>query len=488
MAFPEGFLWGGAIAANQSEGAWNVGGKGLSVADVATYKPDADIKDYKAHVGISLEAIEKAKQEPDSPYDPKRRGIDFYHRYKEDIALFAEMGFKVLRVSIAWSRIFPNGDETEPNEEGLKFYEKLFEELEKNNIEPLVTLSHYEMPLSLATRFNGWTDRRVMDCFVRFSTVCFERFKKYVKLWLTFNEVDSIIRHPFTTAGIIPELSEEKGILQCCYQALHHQFMASAIAVKRCHEIIPGSRIGCMLTKLTTYPRTCTPEDVLVTLKKNLDNYFYADVMVWGEYPQMIRKYFEKNGIEIIMHSGDEEVLKHGCVDFVSFSYYMTMTESVDENAERTPGNTVLGVKNPYLESSEWGWQIDPVGLRISLLELYDRYRKPLFIVENGIGNRDILEADKTIHDPYRIEYFRKHFMEMEKAIDDGVELMGYTSWAPIDIISASTNQISKRYGFIYVDADDMGNGSYDRYRKDSFYWYKKVIETNGKSLENEKL
>lgn len=484
MSFPKGFLWGGAVAANQVEGAWNVDGKGWSVADVATYKPDTDVKNYKAHVEISSEAIKKAMDDPDDTYYPKRRGIDFYHRYKEDLQLFAEMGFKVFRLSIAWSRIFPTGEETEPNEAGLVFYEDMLREMKRLGIEPLITLSHYEMPLALSLKYNGWTDRRVIDCFVRFSRVCFERFGKYTKLWLNFNEVDSIIRHPFTTAGIIPDLCGEKGETACCYQALHHQFVAAGIVSKLCHEIVPGGRMGCMLTKLMTYPRTCKPEDVAATQKKNLDNMFYSDVMVFGEYPVMILRDLERRGIEIQMEPGDLHIIKNGTVDFISFSYYMSMTESVDPNAERTPGNTVLGVKNPYLPTSDWGWQVDPVGLRISLIELYDRYKKPLFVVENGIGAKDTLEEDGSVHDDYRIEYFRRHFMEMEKAIDDGVELMGYTSWAPIDLISASTNQMSKRYGFIYVDQDDMGRGTLSRSRKDSFYWYKKVIATNGEDMD----
>lgn len=304
-----------------------------------------------------------------------------------------------------------------------------------------------------------------------------------MKYWLNFNEVDSIIRHSFITAGIIPELCGEKGEIPCCYQALHHQFVAAGIVTKLCHKMVPNGQMGCMLTKLMTYPRTCAPEDVAATQKKNLENMFYSDVMVFGEYPRMILRDLEKRKIEIQMEPEDLEIIKEGTVDFVSFSYYMSMTESVDPNAERTPGNTVLGVKNPYLSSSEWGWQVDPVGLRISLIELYDRYKKPLFIVENGIGSRDTVEEDGSIHDPYRIDYFRQHFLEMEKAIDDGVELMGYTSWAPIDLISASTSQMSKRYGFIYVDQDDLGNGSLKRSKKDSFYWYQKVIQTNGAEI-----
>ena len=483
MSFPEGFLWGGAVAANQVEGGWKEGGKGLSVADIATYKPNVDVKNYAAHTSVSLADIEKAVEDTNTTFYPKRRGIDAYHRYKEDLALFAELGFKTLRISIAWSRIFPQGDESEPNEAGLQFYDDVFKTMKQLGIEPLVTLSHYEMPLHLAIKYNGWVDRKVISYFNRFTKTCFTRYKDIVKYWLNFNEIDSIIRHPFTTAGIIPELCGETEELSCCYQALHHQFVAAAIAAKQMRKIIPDAKMGCMLTKLMTYPRTCAPEDVAVTQKKNLDNMFYSDVMVFGAYPRLTLKALEAKHIHINMEEEDINILKEGTVDFVSFSYYMSLTDSVDPKAERTPGNTVLGVKNPYLPSSDWGWQIDPVGLRISLIELYDRYRKPLFIVENGIGAQDILEEDGSVHDPYRIEYFKNHFKEMEKAIDEGVELMGYTSWAPIDLISASTNQMSKRYGFIYVDQDDMGNGTLNRIRKDSFYWYQNVIKTNGREL-----
>lgn len=484
MSFPKGFFWGGAIAANQVEGAWNLDGKGPSVADVSSYKPNVDVKNYAAHMAISDEVIQEAMADPDTTYYPKRRGIDFYHRWKEDLALFAEMGFTMLRVSIAWSRIYPTGEETSPNEKGLQFYEDLFTEMRRLGIEPLVTLSHYEMPLALATKYNGWADRRVVECFTRYCHDCFVRYKDLVKYWLTFNEVDSIIRHPFITAGIIPSRVPDGKLLETCYQGLHHQLVASAIVTKDCHEIIPGSQVGCMLTKLTTYARTCAPADELATQAKNLENLFYADVQVRGEYPRLILKMFERKGFHIVTEPGDAEILKTGCVDFVSFSYYMSMTESVDPKAERTPGNTVLGVKNPYLSSSDWGWQIDPMGLRYSLIELYDRYHLPLMVVENGMGAKDTVEADGSIHDPYRIDYFRQHIREMGEAIDEGVELVAYTSWAPIDLVSASTSQMSKRYGFIYVDADDLGQGTYDRSCKDSFYWYKKVIASNGADLD----
>lgn len=483
LKFPENFLWGGAVAANQIEGAWNIGGKGLSVADMATYKPNIDNKDYSAHMTITSESIAEAMADETDTHFPKRRGIDFYHHYKEDLALFAEMGFKTLRLSIAWTRIFPTGEEIEPNEEGIKFYESVFKEMKRLNIEPIVTLSHYEMPLALSIKYNGWIDRRVVDDFTRFSDVCIERFGKYVKYWLTFNEIDSIFRHPFTTAGIISDKIKED-LEQNIYQALHHQFIASAIVTKLAHEKIPDSQVGCMLTKLMTYPLTCSPIDVELTLKKNLENNFYADVQVKGEYPKMILKDITNRGITIKFEEHDAQILKENTVDFISFSYYMSMAESADINAERTPGNTVLGVKNPYLPSTDWGWQIDPKGLKISLIELYDRYNLPLMIVENGMGAVDVFE-DGVIHDEYRIAYFKEHFKQMKEAIDEGVDLIAYTSWGPIDLVSAGTSQMSKRYGFIYVDIDDVGKGTYERYKKDSFYWYQKIIETNGEALFN---
>lgn len=482
--FPKDFLWGGAMAANQVEGAWNIDGKGLSVADMATYKSNLKLDDYEGHVAISSAFIDKAKDDPTDKCYPKRRGIDFYHHYKEDLALFAEMGFKVLRVSIAWSRIFPTGEETEPNEKGLQFYENVFTEMKYLGIEPIVTLSHYEMPLELSIKYNGWAERKVVDDFVRFSNVCFHRYKDLVKYWLTFNEIDSIHRHPFTTAGIIPDRCPEGKEEEIVYQALHHQFVASALVTADCHRIIPESQVGCMLTKLTTYPHTCDPKDVEITLKKNLHNYFFADVQVFGEYPVMIEKMLERKHIHIDMEANDRAVLKENTVDFVSFSYYMSLTESAQEGMEKAAGNTIMGVKNPYLPATDWGWQIDPVGLKISLIELYDRYKKPLIIVENGMGAYDQVESDGSIHDPYRINYFREHFKQMKEAVEEGVELFGYTSWGCIDLISAGTSQMSKRYGFIYVDQDDEGNGTLERKKKDSFYWYKKVIESNGEDLD----
>ena len=484
MAFQEGFLWGGAVAANQLEGAFNEGGKGWSVADIATYKPNVDVKEYEKHVSVSLDRIKNAMKDSDNTYYPKRRGIDFYHHYKEDIALFAEMGFKALRISIAWTRIFPTGEENEPNQEGIKYYENIFKELKKYDIEAIVTLSHYEMPLHLSVKYNGWVERKLIGYFVKFAKVCFESFGEYAKYWLTFNEIDSVGRHPFTTAGIIPDKCGEGKLDEAVYQALHHQYVAAALATKECRRIVKDCRMGCMLTKLTTYPNTCNPEDVLLSLNSNLGNHVHADIQIFGEYPRLYKALLKNNGIHIQMEENDEQILKENTADYLSFSYYMSRTESADTTKEKAAGNTIMGVKNPYLPSTEWGWQIDPVGLRISLIELYDRYRVPLMIVENGMGAKDVVCEDGSIHDSYRIDYFREHIREMKKAVDMGVDLLGYTSWAPIDCISVSTSQMSKRYGFIYVDQDDEGNGTLKRSKKDSFFWYKDVISTNGENID----
>lgn len=486
--YPKDFLWGGAIAANQAEGAWNVDGKGMSVADVARFKPSISVEDYKSQWHVSLEDIATAKETDDVVYYPKRRGIDFFHRYKEDIALFGEMGFKVLRVSIAWTRIFPNGNEAEPNQKGLDYYRDLLETLRAHNIEPLVTLSHYEMPLYLVENYDGWVSRDVVGFFTKFSETVFREYKDLVTYWLTFNEIDSVFRHPFTTVGVVEEkYADKKASEEAIYQALHHQFVASAEATKLLREIIPGAQMGAMLTKTMTYAETCDPDEVLMAQKANRDNHFYADVQIFGEYPKHVLNYFEENGFKIDRTEEDLQLLKDYTVNFLSFSYYMSMVVSKNASQrEKVGGNLMTGVKNPYLNTSEWGWQVDPVGLRISLIDLYDTYRIPLFIVENGIGSTDVLTEDGTVIDDYRIAYFRDHFEQMNLAIKDGVELMGYTSWGCIDIVSASTSQMTKRYGFIYVDADDLGNGTYDRFKKKSFHWYKDVIETNGASLYTE--
>ncbi|MCC0684214.1 glycoside hydrolase family 1 protein [Clostridioides sp. ZZV14-6345] len=464
--FPENFLWGGAVAANQCEGAYNVDGKGLSIQDVT---PN----------GIMTPRTEKPTED-----NMKLVGIDFYNRYKEDIKLFAEMGFKVFRTSIAWSRIYPKGDELEPNEKGLKFYDDLFDECRKYNIEPLVTLSHYETPLYLAEKYDGWISRDLIDFYCRYVTTVFKRYKDKVKYWLTFNEINSIVHEPFLSGGI--NTPKEKLTKNQIYQAIHHELVASAKAVKIGHEINPEFKIGCMVLSMPVYPLTPNPDDVICAMEKEHENLFFADVHVRGKYPSYSKRYFRKNNIHIDIMDEDIEILKN-TVDFISFSYYMSICESSDKTIKGSKGNIMGGAKNPTLKESEWGWQIDPQGLRYVLNQFYDRYQKPLFIVENGLGAVDELTVDKngesTVNDDYRIDYLRNHLKQVAEAIDDGVDLIGYTTWGCIDLVSASTAELKKRYGFIYVDRNDDGSGTLNRYKKKSFNWYKKVIETNGEHL-----
>ena len=460
--FLDDFLWGGAVAANQVEGAYLEEGKGLSTSDV---QPQ----------GVFGPVVERV------PGDSgiKDVAIDFYHRYPEDIKLFAEMGFSCLRVSIACTRIFPNGDEQQPNEAGLAFYDRLFDELAAHNITPLVTLSHYEMPWGLVKQYGGWGSRQIIGFFERYARTVFARYKEKVKLWLTFNEINMSLHAPMTGVGL-PETSSKGEV----YQAIHHQLVASALAVKACHEIIPDARIGNMLLGGLMYPLTCKPEDVLETLQENRAWQFFGDVQCRGAYPGYMQRFFRDNGIQLEVTDADREALK-STVDFISFSYYMTGCVTADETLnQQARGNILSMVPNPHLASSEWGWQIDPIGLRTLLNVLWDRYQTPLFIVENGLGAKDKPDADGTVQDDYRISYLNDHLVQVREAIEDGVEVMGYTSWGPIDLVSASKAELSKRYGFIYVDRDDSGKGTLARSRKKSFYWYKEVIATKGASLK----
>lgn len=474
--FPDGFLWGGATAANQLEGGYNEGGKGPNLADVLPGGKKDRLK-LLSDTGFDFE-IDQSKY----TY-PNHEAIDFYHRYAEDIALFAEMGFKTFRLSIAWSRIFPNGDELEPNEEGLAFYDRVFDELAKYDIEPLVTIAHYETPLHLIKEYGGWRNRKLVEFFERYVTVLFNRYKDKVKYWLTFNEINGATHMPLLGLGFSPENEETR--LQDSFQGLHHQFVASAKAVQLAHEIIPGSQIGCMLIYAPVYSFDCNPENVQYAQEQaRIFNNFCGDIHVRGEYPTFINRYFKENDINIEMHDGDLELIEKGTVDFISFSYYMSRTDKKNKTPEEIgQGNLIGGVMNPFLEASDWGWEIDPVGLRIALNELYGRYQLPLFIVENGLGAYDVVEEDGSINDDYRIKYLREHIQAIADAIEDGVEVMGYTSWGCIDLVSASSGEMSKRYGFIYVDKHDDGSGTLARSRKKSFFWYKKVIDTNGEEL-----
>ncbi|MDO4667237.1 MAG: glycoside hydrolase family 1 protein [Streptococcus sp.] len=467
LNFPEKFLWGGAVAANQVEGAYLEDGKGLSVQDVL---PKGGLSDYV--------------EEP-SADNLKLEAIDFYHRYREDIDLFAEMGFKVFRLSIAWSRIFPKGDEETPNEDGLRYYDAVFDYLLEKGIEPLVTLSHYETPLHLAKKYNGWTNRKLIDFFAHYAETVFKRYKDKVKYWLTFNEVNSILEMPFTSGGIMTP--KDKLTKQELYQAIHHELVASSLVTKIGHEINPNFKIGCMVLAMPAYPMTPKPDDVLAAYQYENLNYLFSDIHVRGEYPFYAKRYFEENDINIVFSKDDKDLLKNHTVDFLSFSYYMSVTQASDTSRyQKGEGNVIGGFPNPYLESSEWGWQVDPIGLRLVLNHYYSRYQIPLFIVENGLGAKDCLitqDGILTVNDNYRIDYMKQHLQAVAEAIKDGVLVMGYTSWSCIDCVSMSTAQLSKRYGLIYVDRNDDGSGSFARYKKKSFNWYKEVIQSNGASL-----
>ncbi|MCG3733869.1 glycoside hydrolase family 1 protein [Vibrio cincinnatiensis] len=462
FCFPDSFLWGGATAANQIEGSHVTDGKGLSTSDVQP-----------------LGAFGELVYREAGDFNIKDVAIDFYHRYAEDIALFAEMGFTCLRVSIAWSRIFPNGDDAEPNEAGLAYYDRVFDEMAKHNITPLVTLSHYEMPLNLANKYQGWASREVIGFFEDYAKVVFNRYKDKVKLWLTFNEINVTLHEPFTGSGLPRNCSE-----QTRFQAIHHQLVGSAKAVKACHNLIPDAKIGNMILGAMQYPLTCKPDDVMKTLMLNREWLMFGDIQARGYYPSYMTRKFKELGVEINITEDDKASLKE-TIDFISFSYYMTGCASADpvEN-EKACGNMVNMIPNPHLKASEWGWQIDPVGLRYLLNVLYDRYQLPLFIVENGLGAKDQLDDNGEIQDDYRIQYLNDHLYQVGEAIQDGVEVMGYTSWGPIDLVSASTAQMSKRYGFIYVDRDDEGRGTLERKRKKSFWWYKNIIESKGALLK----
>ncbi|APT49765.1 6-phospho-beta-glucosidase [Bacillus safensis] len=480
--FSDNFLWGGATAANQIEGAYLEGGKGLSTSDFAAYKdPYAQGKVNNFTFDVSSAELNKYKENPDAFDFPKRRGIDFYHRYEEDIALFAEMGFKVFRLSISWARIFPTGLENKPNEEGLAFYDKVFDECAKYGIEPLVTMSHYEMPITLTEKYNGWMSRELVPLFEKYARAILERYKNKVKYWITFNEMNMNLNSLYTGAGILEDLVDHK--LQAAYQASHHQFVASALTVKAAKEIIPDVQIGCMINQIEAYAKTTKPEDQLQAVKSNQLNMFYPDVQARGEYPTYMVKYFADNQIKLDIEEQDEQILKEGTVDFVAISYYMSHVAEAREDAAELAGTFDSPIKNEHLELSQWDWPIDPMGLRISLIKLYDRYQKPLFVCENGLGARDTLTQDGKIHDDYRIDYLKKHIEQMKEAVKEGVDLMGYTPWGCIDLISCGTSQMTKRYGLIYVDQDDLGNGTLNRYRKDSFFWYKNVIASNGEDL-----
>ena len=482
----ENFLWGGATAANQFEGGYNEGGRGLATSDTKTNgsltrKRKHSFLDEHNQI-IYLHESEWISHQYQAVIDqdmyyPSHKAVDFYHCYKEDIALMAEMGFKCFRMSISWTRIFQQGNEEKPNEEGLKFYDQVFDECLKYGIEPVVTINHFDMPIYLAQHQDGWLSRQTIDCHLRYCQTLFERYKGKVKYWMTFNEINLL--RGYATLGI-HEMTPQK-----YYQALHHIFIASALTVQLGHQIDKNNQIGMMLANILTYPESCNPQDVALELNVSRRlKYLFADVQCRGYYPSYALKLMEKENIQLVKEESDDQILKNGCVDYIGFSYYNSGVVTTREDAGMALGNGVQMAHNPYLKESAWKWPIDPIGLRISLNLLWDRYQKPLFIVENGLGAEDHVEEDGSIHDDYRIDYMRDHIIEMKKAVEeDGVDLIGYTPWGCIDLVSAGTGEMKKRYGMIYVDMDDEGKGTLKRMKKDSFYWYQKVIQSHGEEL-----
>lgn len=482
--FPKGFLWGGATAANQCEGAWREDGRGDSAADHMTGGTKATPRAFTPVL------------QPDTYY-PSHEAIDHYHRYEEDIALFAEMGFTCYRMSVSWSRIFPNGDDETPNFSGVEHYRRVFACCKKYGIEPLVTLAHFDVPYHLCTEYDGWGSRRTIDCFVRYCETVFSAYKGLVRYYLTFNEINvgSVAQGAVLGLGLLSQAQDRFDISNKVeetpqtrsrrFNALHHQFLASAKAVQIAHAVDPSIRVGCMVAGMVQYPYSPKPADMLAAQKSmQAGNYLCGDVQVRGAYPAFAKRMFSEQGIRINREAGDEETLRAGKVDFFSFSYYCTGCVSTDPALMRAGGNMIFGAKNPYLPLSQWGWGIDAIGLRYYLCELYNRYQIPLMVVENGLGAEDTVEADGSIHDPYRIDYLRAHVEAMKEAVEDGVELMGYTPWGCIDLVSASTGEMKKRYGMIYVDKQNDGSGTLQRSRKDSFYWYQRCIASNGEKLD----
>lgn len=468
MSFPTNFLWGGAIAANQCEGGWNEGGRGLSNADVLPYG-----EDRLAVIKGDLQMLT-----PDNEhYYPAQNAIDFYHHYKEDIALLKEMGFKMFRLSISWSRIYPTGEETEPNQAGLDFYRNVFTELRNAGIEPLVSIWHFDTPLALEEKYGDWQDRKYIELYEKYVTTIFKEYKGLVKYWLTFNEINN-------TINFLPDNASDEAF-QEAYQHLHYQFVASARAVQIGHAIDPDYQIGCMICGITYYPLTSDPKDILFNRYKWEKGIFYCgDVQCKGKYPTYAKRLWKEHNVELDITEQDLVELKNGTVDLYTFSYYMSQSITTHKNEDTVGGNMSFGVRNPYLTYSDWGWALDPEGLRYYLEVVYDRYELPLMVVENGLGAFDTVEEDGSIHDDYRIDYYRAHIKEMDKAIEEGIDLIGYTTWGCIDLVSAGTGEMRKRYGFIYVDKHDDGTGTMKRSKKDSFYWYKKVIESNGENLD----
>lgn len=482
--FPEGFLWGGAIAASQADGAYLQDGKGLDTQDLRYFNADwtPEERRLKHNRRMNGEKFKRALKDLETEHYPFRWGIDFYNKWEEDLDLFQALGLKVFRLSINWARIYPNGDDEIPNQLGIDHYRRLFEGCQKRGIKVFVTILHYNIPVNLVLKYGGWKSRKTVECYVKYARTLFEEFGGVVDYWLPFNEINAGKFNPYNGVCLVED--EEKDLDGAIFQCLHNQFIANALTVRAAKELLTEPKIGCMIARFTTYPADCRPENVMqMILDDQYSNWFYTDVMVRGFYPEYMERYFEQFGIEIESEPGDEQLLRENTVNFVAFSYYMSLVSSVDQGLEKTSGNLVMGYKNPFLKASDWGWQIDPVGLRITLNQVYDRYHLPVFIAENGLGAYDKISDDGKVHDPYRIEYMREHVIQLREAIKDGIDVIGYTPWGIIDLVSCGPMEMSKRYGVIYVDRNDRGEGTNSRIKKDSFDWYQKCISSNGKEV-----
>ena len=481
MGFRKDFLWGGAISACQAEGAWDADGKVMTFPEVIQAIDPSQRKAMR-QAWVTQQTIDEARTAPTARY-PKRWGIDFYHTYKEDIARFAEMGFSVFRFSVQIARLFPDLEQPEPNPKALAFYDSVVEECLRHHIEPLITISHFDPPIAVWEQYGGWSNKKLIDIYCKYAHCLFTRYRGKVKYWVTFNEINMALKAPFKTLGMVS--GEGADYENARWNGIHNQFVASAKAVLDAHRIDPSFRIGCMIADLASYPYSTDPNDVVANQTfDQFSNLGFLDVMVKGTYPYFYEKYFERQGIRLQDSEEERQLLRQGTVDFVGFSYYMSfLTAQSTIGKQMTGGNMSGGLKNEKLTATEWGWQIDPVGLRYVCNQLYDRYGKPLFVLENGMGAVEQPDAEGKIHDDYRIAYFREHLRQLRLAAEDGCDILGYTTWGPIDLISSSTSEMSKRYGFIYVDQDDAGHGTGRRLRKDSFYWYKDVIAHNGENL-----
>lgn len=471
--FPEHFLWGGAMTASQCEGAWDEDGKGICLPDLLRNRGGA--RKDKINVEMTTGEIRQALEDKDS-YFPRRKGIDFYHTYRDDIRLLKELGINSFRTSINWARIFPNGDDKQPNEAGLRFYENVVDEFLKNGIEPVITLSHYEMPLHLPLTYKGWYSRDMIPLFLKYCKTVMERLKGKVHYWIPVNEINLIMQESFLHLGVPSDQVEN--VMEAKYRALHHELLAVCELTWLAKEIDPENKIGAMVTSQLAYPKTCSPEDTLAALLHNQRENYFLDVLTRGRYPNSMFRFFEEQGFDIDYRETDETILHYGKADFIGLSYYFCRT--VDRDSVRNLRNPDLD--NEYLKRNEWGWSMNPIGLRYTLNELYDRYQLPIFLLEFGLGAHDTVENGQ-IHDTERIRYMKDHLLQLKESLYDGVPVIGALMWAPIDIVSNSSAEMSKRYGVVYVDLDDEGHGSGKRIKKDSFYWFQNVIRTNGKEI-----